>query len=396
MTIARASAFALLAALGAIQFSIAAGQILLALAALGWLASAFSAPAAGTAGTARRFAAPAFFLPLVLYAVWTLVATVFSRDPGVSLEANKELLLLLVVPMTMTLLAGERAPRALDVLISVGALVAIVGVYQYTLLSYDTLGQRPQGTLSHYMTYSGVLMLLVCATAARLLFQPGQRVWPALIMPALLVALATTLSRNAWVGALVGVAVLLMLRDFRLMALLPVAAAAVVLLAPAEIVTRVYSVFDLKDPTNRDRIAMARAGAAMIEDSPLTGIGPDMVAEVYPQYRTDDAVEATVPHLHNVPLHIAAERGIPAMLLWGWFVLVAGRDLFRLVRRERTALSAAGLAALAAMVTAGMFEYNFGDTEFLVPFLALITLPFAKMDGKNGDGFQLFGAATDN
>ncbi|MBA3950202.1 MAG: O-antigen ligase family protein [Acidobacteria bacterium] len=375
MTIARASAFALLAALGAIQFSIAAGQILLALAALGWLASFFSPAAAGE----RRFAAPAFFAPLVLYAVWTLVATVFSRDPGVSLEANKELLLLLVVPMIMTLLAGDRAPRALDVLITVGALVAIVGVYQYTLLNYDTLGQRPKGTLSHYMTYSGVLMLLVCATAARLLFQPGQRIWPALIMPALLVALATTLSRNAWVGALVGIAVLLMLRDFRLMALLPVAAAAIVLFAPSEIVTRVYSVFDLKDPTNRDRIAMARAGGAMIEDSPLTGIGPDMVAEVYPQYRTDDAVEATVPHLHNVPLHIAAERGIPAVLLWVWFVVVAGRDLLRLARRERTALAAAGLAVLVAMVTAGMFEYNFGDTEVLVPFLALITLPFAAI-----------------
>jgi O-antigen ligase len=306
---------------------------------------------------------------------------VFSRDPSISLAANKELLLLLVVPMTMGLLTGERATQALDVLISVGAAVAVVGVYQYTLLNYDSLGQRPQGTLSHYMTYSGVLMLLVCATAARLLFEPGKRIWPALVMPALLVALATTLSRNAWVGALVGVAVLLLMRDFRLIALLPVTAAAVVLLAPAEIVTRAYSVFDLKDPTNRDRIAMARAGGAMIGDEPLTGIGPDMVASVYPQYRTDDAVESRVPHLHNVPLHIAAERGIPAMLLWGWFVVVAGRDLLRLMRRDRSALAAAGLAAMAAMVTAGMFEYNFGDSEFLVPFLALVTLPFAVNNG---------------
>ena len=377
MTIERASAYVLLAALGAIQFSIAAGQILLALAGLGWLVSAVTSPPAG--GARSRFRAPAFFLPLVLYAVWTLVATVFSRDPSISLAANKELLLLLVVPMTMGLLRGERAARALDVIISVGAAVAIVGVYQYTLLNYDTLGQRPQGTLSHYMTYSGVLMLLVCATAARLLFQPGKRTWPALIMPALLVALATTLSRNAWVGALVGIAVLLMLRDFRLMALLPVAAAAIVLLAPAEIVTRAYSMFDLKDPTNRDRIAMARAGAAMIDDEPLTGIGPDMVAHLYPQYRTEDAVEASVPHLHNVPLHIAAERGIPAVLLWGWFVVVAARDLFRMVRRDRSALAAAGLAAVAAMITAGLFEYNFGDSEFLVPFLALITLPFAAI-----------------
>lgn len=376
MTIARAAAFALVAALAAIQFSIAAGQILLALAGIGWLVSAFSGPLAP--GT-RRFSAPAFFLPLVLYGVWTLVATVFSRDPAVSLAANKELLLYLVVPMTMALLAGERAPRTLDVLISVGAAVAIIGVYQYTLLNYDTLGKRPEGTLSHYMTYSGVLMLLVCATAARLLFQPGNRTWPALVMPALLVALATTLSRNAWVGALAGVAVLLLMRDFRLIALVPVSAAAVIMLAPAPIVDRAYSMFDLKDPTNRDRIAMSQAGLAMIDDDPLTGIGPDMVAEVYPQYRTGDAVEIEVPHLHNVPLHIAAERGLPALLLWGWFVAVAGRDLFRLARRTRAALPAAGLAALVAMVTAGLFEYNFGDSEFLVPLLALLTLPFAAI-----------------
>jgi O-antigen ligase len=376
VTIARAAAFALMAALAAIQFSIAAGQILLALAGIGWLVSAFSGPLAP--GT-RRFTAPAFFLPLALYGVWTLVATVFSRDPAVSLAANKELLLYLVVPMTMALLGGARASRTLDVLISVGAAVAIIGVYQYTLLNYDTLGKRPEGTLSHYMTYSGVLMLLVCATAARLLFQRGNRTWPALIMPALLVALATTLSRNAWVGALAGVAVLLLMRDFRLIALVPVSAAAVIMLAPAPIVDRAYSMFDLKDPTNRDRIAMAQAGVAMIDDDPLTGIGPDMVAAVYPQYRTGDAVEVEVPHLHNVPLHIAAERGLPALLLWGWFVAVAGRDLFRLARRTRAALPAAGLAALVAMVAAGLFEYNFGDSEFLVPLLALLTLPFAKI-----------------
>ena len=29
------------------------------------------------------------------------------------------------------------------------------------------------------------------------------------------------------------------------------------------------------------------------------------------------------------------------------------------------------------MLAAGMFEYNFGDSEFLMMFLVLITLPFA-------------------
>jgi hypothetical protein len=29
------------------------------------------------------------------------------------------------------------------------------------------------------------------------------------------------------------------------------------------------------------------------------------------------------------------------------------------------------------MMTAGMFEYNFGDSEFLMLFLLLVTLPYA-------------------
>jgi hypothetical protein len=40
-------------------------------------------------------------------------------------------------------------------------------------------------------------------------------------------------------------------------------------------------------------------------------------------------------------------------------------------------LAAAGLAALTSMLAAGMFEYNFGDSEFLMLLLVLITLPHA-------------------
>ena len=54
-------------------------------------------------------------------------------------------------------------------------------------------------------------------------------------MPALLVALALTFSRNAWVGACAGIGLLFLLRDFRLVALVPVAAALFLAFAPAAI-----------------------------------------------------------------------------------------------------------------------------------------------------------------
>ena len=141
---------------------------------------------------------------------------------------------------------------------------------------------------------------------------------------------------------------------------------------------RAYSTFNLKDPTNRDRLAMAEAGADMVRRYPLTGVGPNVVREVYPKYRRPNAVDQAPPHLHNVPLQIAAERGLPALAVWLWFIGTAALDLWRRFRRTAPRyLAAAGLGALAAMLAAGLFEYNFGDSEFLFTFLILLTLPFA-------------------
>jgi O-antigen ligase len=138
------------------------------------------------------------------------------------------------------------------------------------------------------------------------------------------------------------------------------------------------SIFDLQDPTNRDRLAMMRSGSAMVRDHPLLGVGPDMVERLYPEYRDPRAVQETNPHLHNVPLQIAAERGLPALAAWVAAIGLLTVGLFRLFRAggERT-LPAGGLAAVVGMLAAGFFEYNFGDSEFLMLFLVLVTLPFA-------------------
>ena len=78
----------------------------------------------------------------------------------------------------------------------------------------------------------------------------------------------------------------------------------------------------------------------------------------------------------------AAERGLPALGIWLWLIAALTIGLFRLFRRQPDkVLSATGLAAIAAMLAAGLFEYNFGDSEFLMLFLVLVTLPFAATHG---------------
>jgi O-antigen ligase len=364
----RAGLIALLAAAGALQFSIAAAQILLAIAGVAWIV---------LLATRRvTFAAPRFFWPLLAYAVLTLAAAAVSPDRAASFVDSRQLALFLIVPITFTLVTGSRSQTMMSVILSCAAISAAFGIVQYGILQYDHLGRRPQGTLGHYMTYSGLLMLVICVALARVLFGRGERTWAALVMPALAVAIALSFGRSAMVGACVAAALLLALKDFRLLAVLPIVAAVSFAIAPASITARYASIFDVKDPTRIDRIAMLHAGQRMIADHPLFGVGPNMVGRRYEDYRDPDA--QLNPHLHNVPVQVAAERGVPALLAWLWFVGVIVVDSARrFYAGEHRFEAAAALAATAAMLSAGLFEYNFGDSEFLMLFLIIVTLPFA-------------------
>jgi len=360
----------LLGFVASLQVSIALSQILLTALLLCWIALLVRD---------RTWpSAPRFFLPLAVYGAVTLAASAFSIDPVASFIDSRQLVLFALVPAVYDIARGRRGSTVVDVIVTVGAASAAFGIIQYGVLHYDNLGQRPQGALTHYMTYSGVLMLVICAAVARLAFGSRDRMWPALVMPALVVALALTLSRNAWIGGCVAVGLLLILKDFRLSALLPVILAALFVIAPGGIVNRLQSTFNAQDPANQDRFAMLEVGARIVRDHPLTGVGPNMVPEVYEQYRPDYAVNPSNPHLHNVPMQIAAERGLPALGIWIW--LIAALAL-ALVRQFKTStdrvLPATALAVTAAMLVAGLFEYNFGDSEFLMLFLVLVTLPFA-------------------
>jgi O-antigen ligase len=361
---------ALIGLVAAAQLSIAIAQILLTLAGLVWLALHVS--------RRERLEAPMFFWPLLGYAMLTLLAAGFSADPALSVVDCKQLALFLLIPLVYDFARGPRARLLMTAAITVGAISALIGVVQFAVLNYDILGRRPQGTLSHWMTYSGTLMLVICAAVARLLYDTRDRGWTAVVMPVLIVSLLLTSTRSAWVGATAGIGVVLLLRDFRLIALLPIATAAAIAVSPAQVTDRMYSIFDLNDPTSRDRVAMLEAGAAIVREHPLTGVGPDMVRQVYPDYRAAGAVQEDNIHLHNVPVQIAAERGLPALALWIMFVGTALVTLHPLLRRSRhRGLAATATAATVAMLTAGLFEYNFGDSEFLMLYLVLLTLPFA-------------------
>jgi O-antigen ligase len=365
-----AGALALIGVAGALQFSVAAAQILLTVALVCWVALLVV--------RRERLEAPAFFWPLVAYGGATLVSAAFSTDPRTSLIDSKQLVLFLLVPAVYRLVGGTRGHTLITVVLTCAAISAVIGIVQYGILHYDQLIQRPQGTLGHWMTYSGLLMIAIGLAVARVLFAKSDQTWAALVLPALVVAVALTSTRSAWVGVCAAAALLFSLKDFRLFTVLPVVAAIFFALAPTSITHRFVSIFDSKDPTKLDRFAMLHEGERMIAAHPLTGVGPNMVERLYAEYRGPDAVNQINPHLHNDPLQIAAERGLPALAIWLWFIVAMSRDLWkRFASGRQRFLAAAALASVVALLTAGLFEYNFGDSEVLMLFLIVVTLPAA-------------------
>ena len=356
--------------LGLTSWSIFGSQVAFDVAALLWAFELVRRRA--------RFSAPPFFLPLAVYAGLTLVSAALSPDPAASFIDSRQVLLFLIVPVVYHFARGDRATRVLDVSIALGSAGALYGILQYYLMGQNNLDARPMANLGHWMTYSGVVMLVTGAALARLIFFKREWVWPAIAVPSLVAALVLSLTRNAYLGAAAALVVLLAVRNWRLLVVVPIGAVILMLVAPGAVLNRINSIGDMNDLATRDRIVMLRKGVRMVKDHPIAGVGPEMVERVYLDYPDPMAVNATNPHLHNVPVQIAAERGLPALAAWLWFVVVATLGLWRQLRSgSAKALAGAGLAAMVSMLVAGQFEYNFGDSEFLMLFLGLITLPFA-------------------
>lgn len=370
-------------------FGIAISNILLGLSIL---AAPFAVLARGkgevageTAGEALRRGRPVL-LALAAYAGLLVVSTLTSLDPGRSARGLSELFNLAVLPLALVLVRGEaRVRTVVDGICLLGGGLALLGLGQF-VLGYNDLSHRITGPFSHYMTFSGILLLadlLLIGRVASGRYGGARRAWPWWLALALVnAALLATYTRNAWVGLAVALTLLLLVRKPKLLLLYPVAAALFWLLAPAPVLDRALSIADIDDPSNQDRLSMARAGLAMIEDRPLTGLGPEMVEVLYPSYRVSTAVRDHVPHLHDSFLQIAAERGLPALAAYLAIVAFAFCGAWRRFRREggfdgsRADLYVGVLLVLVGFNVAGLFEHNWGDTEVQRQVLFLLALPF--------------------
>jgi O-antigen ligase len=275
----------------------------------------------------------------------------------------------------------KHAMSLTKVLIVVGSAMAVYGLSQ----SF-TEGEafRIRGTMSIWMTFAGITMLLATVTLAHLLFTPDRRGSYWLLIPLLLLtaALVMTHTRGAWLGFTVGVAIILACRKRLFLILLPILLVVTFVVAPHAVRERFRSIVDPADVTARERLYMWGSGLQMIRDHPWTGVGLNGVKGMYPAYRDPRSTGARWGHLHNNLIQVAVERGLLGLACWLWIWVAFYRDAWRTYRTLRDdeghdkGLVVGGLAAVSAFHVAGLFEYTFGDSEVIALVYFLMALSY--------------------
>lgn len=362
------------------SFGIGLSNVLLGVATLGWFfVDRQTLPSAASRRTAR----------LALgYLILLVAAIAASDDVGASRRALSEIFSFALLGLALVHLRDERRVRWLvDLLILVGTGVAIHGLAQLAGDAGD-LEARIRGPFSHYMTFAGYLLLVDLLLVARLLARRERRAggptglldrpWVSGVACTLMsAAVVVSLTRSAWLALAGALLLLVALVRPKLLLVAPALALAVLIFAPIPFVHRLLSIASLSDASNYDRICMAEAGLRMVAERPLLGFGPDLVKRVYPLYRHPTAPRLLVPHLHNSYLQLAAERGIPELALYLALVATALGAAWRGFRRGGSAadLHLGVVGALVAFSIAGLFEYNWGDSEVQRVVLLLFALP---------------------
>jgi O-antigen ligase len=322
--------------------------------------------------------------PIWAFVLLSVLSCFFSTLPSRSLVQIKGFGTFFLVVFAAALLDDAADVKLVVDTWRITALYLVLRGFVEWISGTPSLDFRIAGGLSVYMTYAGLLLVLVPLLGARGISggARGARWADVAIALAGVLATALTLTRGAYLGLAVGLLAVLLAARPRLALAAPFAVALFFILMPLAVRDRLMSVTNPKDVTMNDRVAMWKAGAAMIAQRPLFGVGPARVKALYPGYRVPGWVEPRPGHLHNNLVMIAAETGIPSALAYLAFVGAFFLGAVRIVRGTPRGEPARGIAlgaigAMAALFAAGMFEYNFGDVEVLMATLVVATLPFA-------------------
>ncbi len=328
-----------------------------------------------------RFSFHIVYFPLFVFALATTVSAIGAGSASEAFDQAIIWFKILIFPLAVMLL--REVPRLRERLVWVWAIfgggMGGWGLIEYFFQGRNDLEHRINGPVSHVMTFSGILMTMSLMFVV--LWWHQRKHWQLAVILSSTSALVLTYTRSAWLGWMAAIAVLIFATRARRFALyLAPVALLVVTFLPLPIFGRLISTFDFQQTSNFDRIRMAQAGVEMIRDHPVLGVGPSNVKEEYALYRAHDAPRARPPHLHNNVIQLWAERGVLGLATYIAFLALFLRECVRAWSTPQKMWAQIGIATTVALFVAGLFEFNFGDTEVFFTMLNVMAYVLVSIE----------------
>ena len=327
-----------------------------------------------------RFSFHILYYPLFVYGLISTISAAFAEKRIHQAYEGMLWFKMLIFPCAVILY--REIPRLRQMAVYAYATVAgggaCWGLIEFVFFDRRDLERRINGPSSHVMTYSGILLPL--SVMMFILFWRERKWWQFLAASLSALTLLLTFTRSVWLGWAVAVAVVLLASRARLLFYAAPVLVLFITFMPLDLFSRLISTFDVQQSSNFDRIRMLEAGVEMIRDHPVLGVGPANVKAAYAIYRKHDAPRPRPPHLHNNVVQLWAERGIIGLAAYLLLLALFVRECARAWRGPRRLWADVGIGVAVSLTVAGLFEFNFGDTEVFYTMLNLFALVAVQVE----------------
>ena len=328
-------------------------------------------------------------IPFALFSLASFAAVANAYDVSYSYSSLKKLLEFLIFFWVLNCIRDNNLRNSLFLtLITSATLAGLLGLYQYGQdfnLNYTpsgiTYSNRPDGSLSTYMTFAGLLMLAGVTALARVLFQKPMQRWVCVSIGIISLCLFLTLTRQAWFGFLTGSSFLIFYWRKKILLLLPVIVLIVYIASPLTAQKRIQDMFSGEDVTFGMRVTLWKGGWEVFKDYPLTGCGFKCMDLIYSQYPDPTGVIQHLRGMHNNFMQLLMDTGILGLSTWigiwvCFFVLLYERIKSNKNQSEEWVIYGSSASVIAFLV-GGCFETNFYDSEVVMVLYFIMALPFS-------------------
>ena len=325
-------------------------------------------------------------LPILCFCLASVLAVITSVDLATSLQPLKKLLQFAVFFWVANTVEDERQKDLLiKLLIAAGVIASLIGFSQ-AWTNAVTLGTRVSGTMSIYMTFAGLLMLVGLFALGRVLFKETKERWVIAAVGIIAFCLLLTLTRQAWLGFFVGIVILIIFWNKKYLLALPAIMVGLLLFSPESVKDRLFSLIDLKDWTLQARFFLWQGGWEIFKDYPITGCGFKCVDVIHPQYSDPSGYIARYRGLHSNIFQLLVDIGILGfaawLSIWVAYLLTMYKKWSQLANDNSRALVMGSTAAVMGFLAGGLFETNFYDSEVVMLLYFIMGISLAQTNKK--------------